>query len=172
MFFRRFFIGAFLALLAFGALGMARHSSYDAAYRDGFAAGQRAAATSGESSGAKGNNGSETAVPPQANDRGQANERGQRMDHGDRHFGHDRGSFGWGFFPLAFLIGGFFKFALLALIIGGLFKFFGWGGPWRHHHKGHRPPWARHRKEDEASSADAPGAEKSPEDVEPDIKIG
>ena len=114
----------------------------------------------------------ETAVPPQANERGQADGHGQRMDRGDRHFGHDRGGFGWGFFPLAFLIGGFFKFALFALIIGGLFKFFGWGGPWRHHHKGHRPPWAKRHKRDEASSEEAPGAEKAPEDVEPDIKIG
>ena len=171
MFFRRFFIGAFLTLLVFGALGMARRGGYESAYQDGFAAGQRAAANS-ESSGAKGGSGSETAVPPQANERGQADRHGQRMDRGDRHFGHDRGGFGWGFFPLAFLIGGFFKFALFALIIGGLFKFFGWGGPWRHHHKGHRPPWAKRHKRDEASSEEAPGAEKSPEDVEPDIKIG
>ncbi|MCA9966961.1 MAG: hypothetical protein KC423_22080 [Anaerolineales bacterium] len=64
MFFRRFFIGAFLTLLVFGALGMVRRGGYESAYQDGFAAGQRAAANS-ESSGAKGGSGSETAVPPQ-----------------------------------------------------------------------------------------------------------
>lgn len=160
MFLRRFFMGALFVLLIFGALGGLRRGGYEDAYRDGFRAGQQAAASNGAE------NGSETAVPPQAN------ERGQRMDRGDRHFGRGHSSFGWGFLPLAFLIGGFFKLAALALIIGGLFKLFGGGRHWRHHHKGHRPPWAKHHKGDEPSSDEAPGTEKSPEDVEPDIKIG
>lgn len=155
MFIRRFFMGALLTLLVVGALGRMRHGNDDAAYRAGFADGQRAAAASSESSGEKGT-GSETAVPPQANEHGQSRDRGDRMDRGHGHFS------GMGFFPLAFLIGGFFKFALFALIIGSLFKFFGFGGRW---HKGHRPPWAKHCHEDA-------GTEKSPEDVEPDIKVG
>lgn len=166
MFIKRFLMGALAVLVLFGALGSLRRGGYEDAYRAGFRDGQEAAAASSE---ANNEDGSETAVPPQANERNQRMDHGQRMGHGQHHFGR---SYSWSFFPLAFLIGGFVKLAAFALILGGLFKFFGWGRHWRHHHKGHRPPWAKYHPEEAAGTPETPGTEKSPEDVEPDIKIG
>lgn len=75
---------------------------------------------------------------------------------------------GWGFSPLGWIgwfFAGLFKFFIFLLLIGLTLKLLV-GGRWRRHHKhghGHHPRWhGRHEEE-------AP-REKSPEDVEPDIR--
>jgi hypothetical protein len=63
--------------------------------------------------------------------------------------------YGYGFFPIFFGFGLFFKLIFILFIIfliSRLFRFWAWGGPWgrgwggphaRHHH--HGPPWSGER---------------------------
>lgn len=77
----------------------------------------------------------------------------------------ERPGMGGGFLAI---IGGIFRFFFFLLLFGFFFKLlFGrrhgrhWGGP--HGHHWHRHGWNGHKDEQ-------PGPEKSPEDVEPDIR--
>lgn len=75
---------------------------------------------------------------------------------------------GWGFGPIGWFFGGVFKFFLFFLLFGFGLKLlgglFGWGHWRRHRHKGgHYRPWHGPGDRDEPY-------EKSPEDVEPDVR--
>ncbi|MCA9929002.1 MAG: hypothetical protein KC419_11010 [Anaerolineales bacterium] len=143
--FRRRFVGGLLALLLIvGGLSLIGRMSYSRGWTDGYFSGQQVTA---------GEDGAETAVPPTSY----------------RHYPYR----GWGFSPFAFIIGGIFKFWLFVMLMGLIFKMFffrRWRrGPWGRHHwhghhwHGHKPPWASRSGDDEPY-------EKSPEDVEPDIR--
>ena len=147
--FRRRFIGGLLAmLLIFGGLNFIGRTSYSRGWTDGYFTSQQA-----ESS----EDGAETAVPP---------------TYRSPYYGRGYHS------PFLWFVGGIFKFWLFMMLFGLIFKmmFFrrwrrgGWGGhryhrrgPWGGppHHWG-KPPW-------DNGDDDEP-YEKSPEDVEPDIR--
>lgn len=145
-FFRFLFVG-FLFLMLFGAL---RGGAYRSGFAQGYYAGQvETLAGQGES-----------AVPVAPNPRASV-------------YGPAYGD-GWGYAgPLGF-VGGVFKFFFTLLLVGFVFKLlmFGrwrrWHGDGRHHHsdwKGPHGKWKHHRN----GKHDGP-KEKSPEDVEPDIR--
>lgn len=147
--FRRRFMGGLLALLLIvGGLSLIGRMSYSRGWTDGYFSGQQVETT--------GEDGTETAVPPTTN---------------YRHYPYR----GWGYSPFTSIIGGIFKFWLFFMLIGLAFKmlFFRrwrrggrhWHGPLWHGHHGHKPPWAG----GPCGQDDEP-YEKSPEDVEPDIR--
>lgn len=71
---------------------------------------------------------------------------------------------GWGFAPIGWFFAGLFKFWLFLLLVGLGLKLLGWGRWHKHGHEGrHHHHWHGHHEHD------APH-EKSPEDVEPDIR--
>ncbi len=146
--FRRRFVGGLLALLLImGGLSFVGRMSYSRGWTDGYFSGQQV--QSGEEGAA------ETAVPPYTR--------------------YHSPYYGRGFSPFGMIIGGIFKFWLFVLLMGLIFKmlfFRRWRrGPWGgHRFHGHGPwggpPW-HHRWGD---GPDGEPYEKSPEDVEPDIR--
>ncbi len=150
--FRRRFVGGLLALLlVFGGLSLIGRMSYSRGWTDGYFSAQQV--VSGEGGAA------ETAVPPYTR--------------------YHSPYYGRGFSPFGMIIGGIFKFWLFVMLMGLIFKIFffrRWRrGPWDEHYRGGHhwhghpwggPPWHHWRGE---RQGDEP-YEKSPEDVEPNIR--
>ena len=148
--FRRRFVGGLLALLlVFGGLSLMGRMAYSRGWTDGYFSAQQV--ESGEDGAA------ETAVPPATR--------------------YHSPYYGRGFSPFGWFIGGLIQFWIMMMLIGLVFKLFffrRWRrGPWGGHHGHHRhdqpwggPPWCHWRGE---RHGDEP-YEKSPEDVEPDIR--
>lgn len=144
MFFRRgIFMRTILLILLIGIFAsVAGRSSYNEGWTNGYVAAQTLA---------QGENGGAT-IPPLA-----------MRDYGYR--GRGLGLIGWFF-------GGLLTFWLFLLLVGLSLKFLGWGlwGQRRRHKHGDGPhhPWhwhhGAHSREDDVPH------EKSPEDVEPDIR--
>lgn len=155
--FFRFVVVGFLLFMLFGAI---RGGAYRSGFSQGYYAGQVEALT------AQGD-GVETAVPVNPYQRGP---------------GHVHGH-GFGFFGF---FGGLFTFFIGLMLFGTLFKLMmfrrwrrgGFGGRHGRHHKhgwkGPRGPRGRHRRRGHRDSwhgdADDEPYEKSPEDVDPDIR--
>jgi hypothetical protein len=139
--FRRRLVGMVLAgFLFIGVVSMSGRLSYSRGWTDGYFAGQQAPAV------AEGGETGETAVPPQAPYR-----------YAPTGYGH--------FSPVGSVIGGIFKFFFFFMLMSLFFKMLFFRRRWygsRGAHW-HRPPWHH------GSHGDEP-YEKSPEDVEPDIR--
>ncbi|KAA3655437.1 MAG: hypothetical protein DWQ04_33565 [Chloroflexi bacterium] len=145
--FRKRFVGGLLALLlVFGGLSFMGRTSYSRGWTDGYFSAQQAESSE--------DGAAETAVPPHS---------------------RFRAPYYRGYSPFAMIIGGIFKFWLFMMLFGFIFKmlFFrrwrrGHWGKQGHHFRGRgpwgSPPWCYgHDSDDEPY-------EKSPEDVEPDIR--
>jgi hypothetical protein len=119
--FFRFLLIGFLFISLFGLI---RGLAYRSGWAQGFAAGQTAADA------------------PPAGEGEDAPPATQAPHYGPR----------WGgglFSPFFWIVGGFFKFFLFLFLFGLIFKLFCFGRwrrrhshkEWKHHHRGHTPPW-------------------------------
>lgn len=138
-----------LALLFVGTVSLVGRRSFNAGWTQGYFASQETPAEAAP----------EAEAPPAAPQSPRQNAPGPR--------GYD----GPGFFHFGWFLGGLLKFVLFLLLVGFVFRLlFGWRwhrrGPWGKrpfgwHHHGHGPYGPHH---------DPRPHEKSPEDVEPDIR--